>query len=51
MTVVYVVVTEQWYGGELHIRVFSTLEDANSYKRYLEKSLQLDVLIIERDLQ
>jgi hypothetical protein len=46
----YIVVTEHYYGNSKYIRLFSSSENALSYKNDLENRLNVDVLIIESEI-
>jgi hypothetical protein len=49
MKQVYVVVTEEYYGGDLKIKVFLDIEKAEEYKKEIENK-NLDVVILIKEL-
>jgi hypothetical protein len=51
--IVYVVVTEEWYGGDDKIGVFDNLDVAHAYRDDLvaRTNGKYDVLIYEKDLR
>jgi len=42
---VYLVITEEWYGGGDKIRIFADEMSANNYKKELEDKHNLDVIV------
>ena len=47
---VYIVVTEEYYGGEDKVRIFTNLARAQEYVNHLFETYKIDVLILEREL-
>lgn len=48
---VYVVVTEEYYGGEFYLKVFSDRQSAEEYADVLGSEKDLDIIIMERTIE
>ena len=47
---IYIVVTEEYYGGEDKVKVFTNVVHAQEYVNHLFETYKIDVLILEREL-
>ena len=48
--IIFIVVTEEWYGGGQNIKVFNTRPEAEEYIDNVESD-EYDLLIVEKEIQ